>query len=67
MLRAGFGLKDAPRAWNMVFTKVLKDFGLETRFGKLKQEAWRFDHVGVMHEQDPETFEVTLHPTAYAA
>ena len=24
MLRAGFGLKDAPRAWSMVLTKVLK-------------------------------------------
>ena len=28
MLRAGFGLKDAPRAWAMVLKKVLEDFGL---------------------------------------
>eukprot|EP00972_Heterocapsa_arctica_P098173 14488027-Heterocapsa_arctica.AAC.1 len=28
MIRAGFGLKDAPRAWSMVLTRVLKDFGL---------------------------------------
>ena len=28
MLRAGFGLKDAPQARSMVLTKVLKEFGL---------------------------------------
>ena len=29
MIRAGFGLKDAPRAWNMVLTKTLTEFGLK--------------------------------------
>ena len=28
MLRAGFGLKDAPRAWAMVLKSVLEEFGL---------------------------------------
>ena len=28
MLRAGFGLKDVPRAWNMVLTRLIREFGL---------------------------------------
>ena len=29
MLRAGFGLKDAPRAWNMLLTQLIRECGLQ--------------------------------------
>ena len=137
MLRCGFGLKDAPRLWNKVLRKVLKDLGLtplqsdpqlyvwhasngtsgatalakavassggspladgknasrlvlilsthvddfkgageaeyrqkliaglEKEFSTLKIKTGSFECVGVMHEQDPSTFEVWTHQHHY--
>ena len=115
MLRLGFGLKDAPRAWDLKLKSELEAFGakptkadgrvyvmhverrsglelvlmlsthvddlkgcgerdvvlalwahLERSFGTLMESFDNFENCGVMHEQDPRTFEVAIHQNHYA-
>ena len=110
MVKPGYGLKDAPRLWNMALRRVLQEFSmrpvladkelyvlhrdgqlvlilsthvddlkmtgtseamkaliaaLEKAFDKLKVEWNKFEHCGIMHEQDEKTKEVTVHQNHY--
>ena len=44
MLRCGFGLKDAPRLWNKLLRKVLKELGLSALQSDPQLFVWHVDN-----------------------
>ena len=53
MLRCGFGLKDAPRLWNKLLRKVLKELGLSALQSDPQLFVWHVSTPGRVASQAP--------------